>query len=144
MIGTKFLASALFLCISFSISAQNQQQVQRELRRRNNNPFDAGKETNKTIQAFKLKGYTDSTQLVFSELATCKMTCLSIDEKEVRTVLRSGLVNVGRSDVASANKTFAVEYDSGKNLRVVVSPRGYTLLVITVYPIGKKIDCDCK
>lgn len=141
---TKLLLIVVMLCLGSVSIAQNLQQEQRELRRKNNNPFESPVEKTKVSQVFKLRGYTDSTQLVFSAMANCKMSCLGIDEKEVRTVLKEGLVNVSRSDVTSAEKTFEVEYNSGKKLRVVVTPKGYLLIVITVNPIEKKIECDCK
>ena len=140
----KLLLIIVMLCLGSVSIAQNLQQEQRELRRKNNNPFEPPVEKTIVSQVFKLRGYSDSTQLVFSALANCKMSCLVIDEKEVRTVLKEGLVNVSRSNVTSAEKTFAVEYNSGKKLRVVVTPKGYSLMVITVNPIEKKVECDCK
>jgi hypothetical protein len=144
MLKRKLILTLLILSFCFGANAQNLQQEQREMRRKNNNPYVPPVEKTKVSQVFKLRGYTDSTKLIFSAMASCKMTCLSIDEKDVRTVLKEGLVNVSRSDVASAEKTFAVEYDSGKKLRVVVTPIGYSLLVVTVNTIDKKVECDCK
>ena len=140
----KFLLTFIISCFCFGAVAQTLQQEQRELKRKNNNPFEPPVERTKVSQVFKLRGYTDSTQLIFSAMANCKLACLSIDEKDVRRVLKEGLVNVSRSDVASAEKIFAVEYDSGKKLRVVVTPNGNILIVVTVNPIDKKVECDCK
>ena len=139
----RIVSTIILLCFTFGLNAQNLQQEQRELRRKYNNPYEQTGKT-KTVQVFKLRGYNDSTQLLFSALATCRMTCNSLDEAAIRKVLKEGLVNVRRSDLESEQKTFAVEDDPGKKLRVVVEPQGNALLVVTVYPIEKKMTCDCK
>ena len=140
----KLILILIFLSGSFALSAQTLQQEQKEMRRKYNNPYEGQTQKTKTVQTFKLRGYTDSTQLQYSKMASCKMTCLSVDENAIRTVLKEGTVNVSRSDIASPEKVFAVEYDNGEKLRVVVSPRGASLFVITVNPINKKAECDCK
>ena len=139
----RYTATFFLLCFNLGLSAQNLQQEQKEMRRKYHNPYEQSEKT-RNVKVFKLRGYTDSTQLIFFSGATCRMACIPIDESGVRKVLKEGVVNVSRSDIASAEKTFAVEYDQGGKVRVIVKPHGNALEVITVYPIDKKIDCDCK
>lgn len=138
----------IIFAIAFSFltpaQAQNMQQEQKEMRRKNHNPLDPPIEKKTVIQLFKLRGYTDSTQLTFSDLATCKMTCLSLNEKDIRNVLKHGNVNVKRSDISSSEKKFAVESDNHGRFRVIVAPNGNALFIITVNEISKTIDCTCK
>ena len=144
MQSVKFLLALLFASFSLALSAQTLQQEQREMRRKYNNPMAPPVEQTKVSQVFKLRGYTDSTQIAFSPIASCKMSCLSLEEKDVRLVLKEGLVNTKLSDVASSEKKFVVDYDSGKKLRVSVTPRGYSLFVVSVSQIAQKDGCDCK
>ena len=139
----RILASIIFFTFPVTLFAQNLQQEQREMRRKYNNPYLGENEKSKNVTVFKLRGYTDSTRLILSDLATCKMICFSILLVEIREVLKDGLVNVRRSHITSADKTFAVEYNAGKKLRVIVRPEGSALVIVTVYPNYKTTNCDC-
>lgn len=120
------------------------QQEQREMRRKNHNPFDVPPEKQKVSQVFKLRGYTDSTQLTFSDLAACKMSCLSLNESNIRQVLKEGNVNIKRSEIALPEKTFVVESGDSRRINVIVIPKGYTLFVVTVNQMDSKFTCTCK
>jgi hypothetical protein len=50
-------------------------------------------------------------------IVDCNMSCLSIDEKRLRAILKNGIVNVSKSELRSNPKKYAVEYQySGKIL----------------------------
>lgn len=139
----KLLLIILIHCFYESASCQIIQAEQRELRRKNNNPFAPPTEKTKGTEVYKFRGYTDSTQLIYTSMATCKMACIQVEDKDVRAVLKEGMVNIKRSKLTNSEKSFAVEYDNGKKLRVIVAPKGYALTVITVNPIDYTAECDC-
>jgi uncharacterized DUF497 family protein len=133
----------LLLTMPLPLLAQTRSQEYREQKRRNQ---QEPQEVITQQTTFKLRGYTDSTQLMFTKNATCKMECLTISEADVRQVLKDGLVNTERSELDQPEKKFAVEgaASESKTLRVVVVPKGNALLLITVIRIDKKENCDCR
>jgi hypothetical protein len=133
----------LMAMMAVTAFAQTRSQEYREQRRRNQQEPQEVIQQNTT---FKLRGYTDSTKLYFTKMATCKMECLTVSEAELRSVLKDGLVNVERSELDTPEKKFAIEGMSsdGKELRVIAVPKGNALLMITVIRTDKKEQCDCK
>lgn len=95
---------------------------------------------------FKLKGYTDSTRLYYSRTANCKMECMKVTEEDIRQVLKEGEASIPKAkDSTSTEIIFSIEGDTKTNqrIKVLVTPKGSALFVITVNPFGEKIECDC-
>ena len=95
---------------------------------------------------YRLKGYTDSTGLSFSRTANCRMDCLKVSEADVRLVLKNGEATLGKpKDSASHDKIYIIEGDlvSRQKIRIIATPRGNNLFIISVLPSEKRIDCDC-
>jgi hypothetical protein len=95
---------------------------------------------------YRLKGYSDSTRIYYSRTANCKMECLKVVEADIRDVLKTGDASYGKArDSAHTDPIYLVEGDTQKNkrIRLVITPKGSALFVITVIPFGERVDCDC-
>lgn len=95
---------------------------------------------------YRLKGYTDSTMVYFSRTATCRMDCLHLSEDDVREVLKTGEATPGKPrDSSSTSTIFLFEGDirGNRRMRMVATPKGTSLFVITVSLYGEKMSCDC-
>ncbi len=87
------------------------------------------------------------TQLIFTKHARCRMGCRHIEEAEVRTVLRNGVINWQKSDLrANPDPKYAVEGDTpdGQRVRIVFASAARGLVVVTVIDLGEEWVCDCK
>ncbi len=138
-----FVTTILVFSALFSV-AQTPYEEAREKQRKYNNPYAPNISRAHPVE-YKLYGYTDSTQLIFTAAANCKMSCLSIDEKSLRAILKNGIVNVSKSELRSNPKKYAVEYQySGKIYRTVVIPNKKALMVTSVTKPYNKTDCNCE
>lgn len=88
----------------------------------------------------------NTTNLVFSKHAKCRMDCRKIDESEVREILRSGTINYKKIQSDKRGKTYPVEgYTHDKqHVRIVFAPKDNGLVVVTVIDLGTEWACDCK
>ena len=88
----------------------------------------------------------NTTNLVFSKHAKCRMDCRKIDESEVREILRSGIINYKKIQSDKRGKTYPVEgYTHDKqHVRIVFAPKDDGLVVVTVIDLGTGWACDCK
>lgn len=91
--------------------------------------------------------YKNFSELVYTRHAKCRMGCRNITESEIREILNNGTLNKSKSgyDQKHRDETYAVEgYSSERqHIRVVVTPKGEQLLVITVIDLDKDWTCDC-
>ena len=108
-----------------------------------NNPFIIKPFVVHERQEYKLYGYTDSTTVFVSDMAICKMECLKINEDDIRAVLKYGIINLGKSFLVYKDKLYTID-DNVKKLRVEATPRGTTLLIVTVSALKRKPGCACK
>lgn len=93
---------------------------------------------------FKLYGYTDSTQILYSNTIGCKMVCLDIDETKLRQILKEGIVNVELSNLRSNPKKYTVDHFFGSSLhRVRVVPMNTSLKVMSLEKHRNNSQCDC-
>jgi hypothetical protein len=120
-------------------------QEARENRERNATQVPRWEITEEKI--YKLKGFTDSTQLNFTKRSDCEFRCLGLKDAELRTILLFGLVNLERSELDyKPFPVYAVEAtaNSGEKFRVSSTPDGNALKIISIQRLDKKIRCDCK
>jgi len=140
----RLFVTTILVYSALSSVAQTRSEEGKEIVRKYNNPY-APKISRAHPIEYKLYGYTDSTQLIFTDAANCKMSCLSMDEKRLRAILKNGIVNVSKSELRSNPKKYAVEYQySGKFYRTVVIPNKKALMVTSVTKPYNKIDCNCE
>lgn len=88
----------------------------------------------------------NTTNLVFSKHAKCRMDCRKIDESEIREILKNGTVNKKKIQRDKRGMTYPVEGTThdGQRVRIVFAPKGDALVVVTVIDLGKEWSCDCK
>ncbi len=90
--------------------------------------------------------YRNTSNLIYTRHAKCRMECRHIDAGEVKEVIEDGQLNESKSGPGKNNdETYALEGWSTDNqhIRVVVTPESDGLLVITVIDLGKDWPCDC-
>ncbi len=79
--------------------------------------------------------------------ARCRMDCRHITAQEVDDILRTGSINIEKSSLneAGCDKKYAIDGYSKNNLhlRIVASPCGDKLTIITCIDLDKKWKCDC-
>jgi len=78
--------------------------------------------------------------------AKCRMECRHIDDGKVLEILRIGTVNYGKSDVnePDCEKRYALEgYSGGQHIRVIATPCGNKLTIITCIDLDHKWPCEC-
>lgn len=88
----------------------------------------------------------NSSKLIFSKHAKCRMDCRKIDESEIREILKSGTINHKKIQNDKRGKTYPVEgYTHDKqHVRIVFAPKDDGLVVVTVIDLDTEWKCDCK
>lgn len=88
----------------------------------------------------------NTTHLIFSKHAKCRMDCRKIDESEVREILKNGKINYKKIQSDKRGKTYPVEgYTHDKqHVRIVFAPKDDGLVVVTVIDLETEWKCDCK
>lgn len=90
--------------------------------------------------------FRNTTHLIFTKHAKCRMDCRHITKEEIQEILESGKVNYAKSGVGSkGDSTFALEGYSHENqhIRVVVAPERDGLVIITCIDLGHEWQCNC-
>ena len=88
----------------------------------------------------------NTTKLIFSKHAKCRMDCRKIDESEIREILKSGTINYKKIQNDKRGKTYPVEgltHDK-QHVRIVFAPKDDGLVVVTVIDLDTEWSCDCK
>ena len=87
----------------------------------------------------------NTTNLIFSKHAKCRMDCRHIDESEVREILKNGTVNEKKIQRDKRGITWPVEGTThdGQRVRIVFAPKDNGLVVVTVIDLGTEWSCDC-
>ncbi|MGB4845733.1 MAG: DUF4258 domain-containing protein [Ferruginibacter sp.] len=88
----------------------------------------------------------NSSNLIFSKHAKCRMDCRNIDESEVREILKNGAINHKKIQSDKRGMTYPVEgYTHDKQyVRIVFAPKDDGLVVVTVIDLDTDWKCDCK
>lgn len=87
----------------------------------------------------------NTTNIVYSKHARCRMECRHIDETEVKQILKEGVINYNKVEEDSKGKTYPLEgitHDK-QHVRIVFAPHQNELVVVTVIDLDKEWDCDC-
>ena len=95
----------------------------------------------------EVEGFNRNTSnLIFSKHAKCRMDCRKINESEVKEILKSGKINHKKIQNDKRGKTYPVEgYTHDKqHVRIVFAPKGDGLVVVTVIDLDTEWKCDCK
>jgi Domain of unknown function (DUF4258) len=88
----------------------------------------------------------NTTNLIFSKHAKCRMDCRKIDESEIREILKNGTINYKKIQNDKRGKTYPVEgftHDK-QHVRIVFAPKDDGLVVVTVIDLDTEWKCDCK
>jgi len=87
----------------------------------------------------------NTTKLIFSKHAKCRMDCRHIIESEVREILKNGIVNEKKIQRDKRGMTYPVEGTTrdGQRVRIVFAPKDDGLVVVTVIDLGTEWSCDC-
>jgi len=102
-------------------------------------PTDNGQET---VAGFN----RNTTHLIFSKHAKCRMDCRHIDESEIKEILVNGKINFKKIQSDKRGMTYPVEgftHDK-QHVRIVFAPKNDALVVVTVIDLGTEWSCDCK
>jgi len=95
----------------------------------------------------EVEGFNRNTSnLIFSKHAKCRMDCRKIDESEVREILKNGTINRKKIQSDKRGMTYPVEgYTHDKqHVRIVFAPKDDALVVVTVIDLETDWKCDCK
>ena len=88
----------------------------------------------------------NTTKLIFSKHAKCRMDCRKIDETEIREILKTGTINYQKIQNDKRGKTYPVEglTHEKQHVRIVFAPKDDGLVVVTVIDLDTEWSCDCK
>ncbi|HSQ44749.1 MAG TPA: DUF4258 domain-containing protein [Ginsengibacter sp.] len=90
--------------------------------------------------------FRNTTHLILTKHAKCRMDCRHITEQEIKEIIREGKVNYAKSGPGSkGDETYALEgySDERQHLRIVVAPEHDGLVVITCIDLDKEWACNC-
>ena len=90
--------------------------------------------------------FRDTSHVIFTKHAKCRMDCRHINKREINEVITTGNVNYAKSGYGTkGDETFALEgySDEHQHLRVVVAPESDGLVVITCIDLDKEWPCNC-
>ncbi len=88
----------------------------------------------------------NSSDLIYTKHAKCRMSCREIDESEVKEIIDRGYINYKKSDPnGSPCPTFAYEGRSHDHqlLRIVVADCEPRDKIVTVIDLETDFKCDC-
>jgi hypothetical protein len=87
----------------------------------------------------------DTTHLIYSKHAKCRMDCREIDESEVKEIIAGGEINYQKVDENAKGKTYPLEgitHDK-QRVRIVVAPHDRDLVIVTVIDLDTEWKCNC-
>ena len=85
-------------------------------------------------------------RIYYTKHAACRMDCRSIDESEVKEILKDGEINYSKSDMKSKPcPKYAVEgiTHDGQHVRIIVGNCGSQASIVTVIDLENEVECDC-
>ena len=88
----------------------------------------------------------NTTNLIYTKHARCRMDCRSISEEEVRDILKHGSINSQKSDPNHRpDPTYALEglTHDGQEVRIVFALSGTRTVVVTVIDLQREYACHC-
>lgn len=87
----------------------------------------------------------DTTHLIYSKHAKCRMDCREIDESEVKEIIATGEINYQKVEENAKGKTYPLEgitHDK-QRVRIVVAPHERDLVIVTVIDLDTEWKCNC-
>ena len=90
--------------------------------------------------------FRNTTHLILTKHAKCRMDCRHITEDEIREIIHDGKVNEAKSGPGTkGDETYALEgySDEHQHLRIVVAPESDGLVVITCIDLDNEWACNC-
>lgn len=99
---------------------------------------------NITIDAFPFS--RDTSNLIYSKHARCRMGCRQIDDFEVKEILLTGKLDESRIQESNQGVTYPLEglTRDKQYVRVVFAPKKKETVVVTVIDLETEWPCDCK
>ena len=97
-------------------------------------------------KAGRAASFRNSSHLILTKHAKCRMACRQITEGEIRQILEDGVINYKKSGIGSqGDSTFAVEgYSTEKqHIRVIVAPENDGMVIITCIDLDREWPCGC-
>lgn len=87
----------------------------------------------------------DTSLLVYSRHARCRMGCRQIDADEVKDILIHGKLDASRIQESEKGLTYPLEgiTDDKQFVRVVFAPDEEEIVVVTVIDLEKEWPCNC-
>ena len=102
---------------------------------------------NNSLKSFSNSdSFRNTTHLIFTKHAKCRMDCRHITEDEIKEIVHDGKVNEAKSGPGSkGDETYALEGYSNEHqhLRIVVAPESDGLVVITCIDLDNEWQCNC-
>lgn len=88
----------------------------------------------------------DTTNIIYSKHAMCRMECRNIDESEVKEILLQGELNYSRIEDGSKGKSYPLEgmTHDRQHVRIVFAPHEDNIVVVTVIDLNKEWECHCE
>lgn len=90
--------------------------------------------------------FRNTSHLILTKHAKCRMDCRHITEDEIKEIIHDGKVNEAKSGPGSkGDETYALEGYSNEqqHLRIVVAPESDGLVVITCIDLDNEWQCNC-
>lgn len=90
--------------------------------------------------------FRNTTHLILTKHAKCRMECRHITEEEVKEIIHDGKINKAKSGPGTkGDETYALEGYSveHQHLRIVVAPENNGLVVITCIDLDNEWACNC-
>ena len=88
----------------------------------------------------------NTSKIIYSKHARCRMDCRHIDETEVLEILQNGQLNTEKIESDERGQTYPLEgitHDK-QHVRIVFAPKQDELVVVTVIDLDREWYCDCK
>lgn len=104
------------------------------------------KQDNIVVNSSNNDSFRNTTHLILTKHAKCRMDCRHITEQEIKEIIHEGKVNYSKSSLGTkGDETYAMEGYSNdhQHLRIVVAPESDGLVVITCIDLDNKWACNC-
>lgn len=104
------------------------------------------KNNNHTTASPGDNSFRNTSHLILTKHAKCRMDCRHITEEEIKEIIHDGNVNYSKSGKGSkGDDTYALEGYSNEHqhLRIVVAPEDDGLVVITCIDLDNEWACSC-
>ena len=98
-----------------------------------------------TVQTNAIDLDRNTTTIVYSKHAKCRMDCRHIDEAEVKDILERGTINYDKIEEDAKGKTYPLEgvTKDKQHVRIVFAPHQNEMIVVTVIDLDKEWQCNC-